>query len=73
MKISLKKIMFYVILFLIVQAVFIFLKKDLQNIRIFNTELTHSRKGIIVFFGLLIVDLINSTIRKRKRIQKQNH
>lgn len=73
MKISLKKIMFYVILFLIVQAVFIFLKKDLQNIRIFNTELTYSSKGIIVFFGLLIVDLINSTIRKRKRVQKQNH
>lgn len=73
MKISLKKIMFYVILFLIVQAVFIFLKKDLQNIQIFNTELTYSSKGIIVFFGLLMVDLINGTIRKRKRIQKQNH
>lgn len=73
MKISVKKIMFYVILFLIVQAVFIVLKKDLQNIRIFNTELTYSSKGIIVFFGLLIVDLINSTIRKRKRVQKQNH
>lgn len=73
MKISLKKIMFYVILFLIVQAVFIFLKKDLQNIQIFNTELTYSSTGIIVFFGLLMVDLINGTIRKRKRIQKQNH
>lgn len=73
MKISLKKIMFYVILFLIVQAVFIFLKKDLQNIQIVNTELIYSSRGIIIFFGLLIVDLINGTIRKRKRIQKLNH
>lgn len=66
MKISLKKILFYIILFFIVQAVFIFLKKNLQNIQVFNNDFTYSSKGIIVFLGLLVVDLINGAIRKRK-------
>lgn len=67
MKISVKKLLFYILLFFIVQAVFIFLKKDLKIIEIANREITYSSKAILVYFGLLVVDFINSRIGKKSR------
>mgnify|MGYP003620655017 CR=1 FL=1 len=67
MKISIKKLLFYILLFFIVQAVFIFLKKDLKIIEIANREFTYSSKAILVYFGLLVVDFINSRIGKKSR------
>lgn len=72
MKISLKKIIFYIILFFIVQAIFIFLKKDLNDIQILNKDITYSNKGLIVYFGLLFVDFINSLIAKRRKNTSEN-
>lgn len=72
MKISQKKIIFYIILFFIVQAIFIFLKKDLNYIQILNKDITYSNKGLIVYFGLLFVDFINSLIAKRRKNTSEN-
>ena len=72
MKISQKKIIFYIILFFIVQAIFIFLKKDLNDIQILNKDITYSNKGLIVYFGLLFVDFINSLIAKRRKNTSEN-
>ena len=72
MKISQKKIIFYIILFFIVQAIFIFLKKDLNDIQILNKDITYSNKGLIVYFGLLFVDFINTLIAKRRKNTSEN-
>ena len=72
MKISQKKIIFYIILFFIVQAIFIFLKKNLNDIQILNKDITYSNKGLIVYFGLLFVDFINTLIAKRRKNTSEN-
>lgn len=64
MKKNIRKILFYFLVLILIQIIFIYIKKNFELFLFFDLNLPYSPRGFIIFIGLIIIDFLSFFSKK---------